>query len=83
MLLLAIFTHNITSLHVLLDTMVTMGYNREDILRSLATKAYDEAYGTYLLLGAKSTRVCKTCYLLTHWDFLSKQQHLKQILLFI
>lgn len=34
-----------------------MGYKREDVLKSLQTRAYDEAFGTYLLLGTKPSEV--------------------------
>ena len=37
--------------------MVEMGYKHEDVLNSLQTRAYDEAFGTYLLLGTKPSEV--------------------------
>lgn len=40
-----------------LGAMVEMGYKKEDVLKSLQTRAYDEAFGTYLLLGTKPSEV--------------------------
>jgi len=34
-----------------------MGYNRTDVEHSLRTRAYDDSFATYLLLGTKASEV--------------------------
>ena len=37
--------------------MVEMGYGRDDVETALRTRAYDDSFATYLLLGAKTSEV--------------------------
>ena len=37
--------------------MVDMGYKRESVEHSLRTRAYDDSFATYLLLGTKASDV--------------------------
>lgn len=46
-----------TSVSLLLDIMVTMGFSREEIHESLVNQKYDEVMATYLLLGRKPPEV--------------------------
>lgn len=41
----------------IVETLVSMGYNRQEIEDSLAQTRYDDVFATYLLLGRKNTDV--------------------------
>nr|CAB3263651.1 MAP/microtubule affinity-regulating kinase 3 [Phallusia mammillata] len=41
-----------------LEKMVEMGYDKAEVERSLRTRAYDDPFATYLLLGTKPSELC-------------------------
>ena len=51
--------------------MVEMGYNRKEVEHSLQTKAYDDPFATYLLLGTKPSEVskCNFSIRLRNWHY--------------
>ena len=40
-----------------IELMIEMGYDRQEVENSLQTRAYDDSFATYLLLGAKASDV--------------------------
>lgn len=58
-----------TSVSLLLDIMVTMGFSREEIHESLVNQKYDEVMATYLLLGRKPPEV-SAVYIFWFWLFM-------------
>ncbi|XP_039248956.1 MAP/microtubule affinity-regulating kinase 3-like isoform X3 [Styela clava] len=40
-----------------ISAMIDMGYKRDEVIKSIQSHAYDEAYGTYLLLGTRPSEL--------------------------
>uniref|UniRef100_H2YPH7 MAP/microtubule affinity-regulating kinase 3 n=1 Tax=Ciona savignyi TaxID=51511 RepID=H2YPH7_CIOSA len=51
-----------------LQSMVDMGYKKEDVENSILNRAYDDSFATYLLLATKSSEVSSNLHLFSSFD---------------